>query len=63
MAPQWLTIAQHGPEIPGFRPAAPRIEPPIKHGGRGFVHIKPGTPRLQQHRHAIDHRGDQRART
>jgi hypothetical protein len=62
MAPQWLTIAQHGPEIPGFRPAAPRIEHPIKHGGGGLIHIKPGTARLQQHRHAIHHRGDQRAR-
>jgi|GEM_PF-6257950 len=63
MAPQWLTIAQHGPEIAGFRPATPGIEHPIKQGGGGLIHMKPGAALFQQHRHAVDHRGDQRARS
>jgi len=55
MAPQWLTITQHGPEIPGFRPAAPRIRPRIKHRirprirhfGGGLAHMQAGQSLLE----------------
>ena len=51
-------VTQHGPQITGFRPATPGIA----HRGGGFVDIEPGATQFQQHRHAIDRRGDQRAR-
>ena len=50
-------IAQHGPEIAGFRLTQLLLAPPrIKHRSRGLIDIEPRTAGLQQHCHAVDNR-------